>query len=153
MGDFLKKISHLEFQFYHFLSIFGQKSDFFHSDYTGFVPSNPIWVEEPTFYNYQHFYYTTPSSPTSSSTSSTTTSKPKQFRKKLKVKLKKKKPTKKVIENDFYYIDDDDETEKSEEGLVSKIVNFLALLTGISSDPETVDSTISAKQAQCLKII
>ena len=132
--------------------MFGQKSDyFFHSDYTGFVPSNPIWVEEPTFYNYQHFYYTTPSSPTSSSTSSTTTSKPKQFRKKLKVKLKKKKPTKKVIENDFYYIDDDDETEKSEEGLVSKIVNFLALLTGISSDPETVDST--AKQAQCLKII
>ena len=68
----------------------------FDSDYTGFVPSNPIWVEEPTFYNYQHFYYTTPFT-----TSTTTTQKPKKLRKKLKVKLKKK-PTKKVIENAFY---------------------------------------------------
>ena len=117
----------------------------FDSDYTGFVPSNPIWVEEPTFYNYQHFYYTTPFT-----TSTTTTQKPKKLRKKLKVKLKKK-PTKKVIENDFYLIDDD-ETEKNEEGLVSKIVNFLAFITGISSTSETDDSTILAKQAQCLKI-
>ena len=101
------------------------------------MPSNPIWVEEPTYYNYQNYFYTTPSPPTTTST--TTTQKPPKIRKKLKVKLKKK-PKKKVEKEpvDFYYIDDEDEieTDKNPEGLVSQIVNFLAVMTGISSGSE-----------------
>ena len=41
-------------------------------DYTGFVPSNPIWVQEPTnYYNYQNYYYST--EPSTTSTLPTTT--------------------------------------------------------------------------------
>ena len=65
-------------------------------------------------------------------------SKPKK-RRKLKVKIKK--PKEKVVLEDLDYI----EEETNDEGFVSKVVNFLAFVTGLGVANADDDSDISAK--------